>query len=425
MSPLEIFFDPIETPGIMTSKFWINSGSRSDPYKKKGAHQLLASVLTRGCGPYSNFELANLVEGVGANLRCEANEDGLLISLKCMQRDAYTLLPVVGWMIEDSHLSEDQISLEKDLSLQSLRRQKENPFHQAYDGWRKLAYGNGPYGHDPLGLIKDIEKLQRKDLMLISEKINFEKKILSIGGMFPEDLKKDIYELAPFKELSNQTNTSSLRPTSINWQDNNPKMSNNTALYPEETEQVVMMLGQQTIPHAHNDDLTLRLLGVHLGAGMSSYLFKLLRETHGVAYDLGVHHPIREGNAPFLLHASTSEEKATTTLKLLHKTWIKISRDCISEQELELAKAKFNSQILHNSQTASQITERKTHLRVLGLNENHDEANIDKIHSICTKDLQKTAKSHLKEPLLSLCGPEKAIERLSKLWEDLLSSTKD
>ena len=51
-----------------------------------------------------------------------------------------------------------------------------------------------------------------------------------------------------------------------------------------DTEQVVLMLGQATVPHGHPDDLVLRLIQCHLGVGMSSLLFRRLREEHGVAY---------------------------------------------------------------------------------------------------------------------------------------------
>ena len=50
---------------------------------------------------------------------------------------------------------------------------------------------------------------------------------------------------------------------------------------------------------------------------MSSLLFRRLREDHGVAYDVGVHHPARAMASPFVLHASTAIDKAMTTLSEL------------------------------------------------------------------------------------------------------------
>ena len=159
MSPLDLTLDSVKVPGILAAKIWISGGSRKDPVGQKGAHQLLGSVISRGCGPYSNIGLADLVEGCGAGLRCDTYEDGMLISLKCSNSDADQLLPILGWMITDPRLDVDQVNLERELSLQALQRQKENPFQLTFDGWRHLAYGDGPYGHDPLGSIEDISKI--------------------------------------------------------------------------------------------------------------------------------------------------------------------------------------------------------------------------------------------------------------------------
>ena len=117
MSPLDIATDPIKVPGILAAKIWINRGSKDDPYRQKGAHQLLGSVISRGCGPYDNTQLADLVEGCGAGLRCDSYEDGLLISLKCSENDADRLLPVMGWMVTDPHLDSDQILSSSQLHL--------------------------------------------------------------------------------------------------------------------------------------------------------------------------------------------------------------------------------------------------------------------------------------------------------------------
>ncbi len=144
MIALNLALDPINVPGLITSKLWIKSGSREDPINKKGAFQLLSSLLTRGCGPFSNSAIGDLVEGFGAGLRSDVYEDSLLISLKCADYHAEDLLPLLGWMITSPHLELEHFNLEKELTLQALQRQKESSFNIAFDRWRHLADDNGP-----------------------------------------------------------------------------------------------------------------------------------------------------------------------------------------------------------------------------------------------------------------------------------------
>ena len=417
MTPIDLCLDPTSTTGVIAAKLLIKVGSCADPIGKRGAHQLLGSLLSRGCGPHDQIAVANLVEGCGAGLRCDTSEDGLLISLKCSEKDAALLLPLLGWMIKDPHLDPDQISLERELSIQAIQRQKENPFFIAFDAWRYLAYGDGPYGHDPLGIKKELMKITREDLISLAKQLTLEKTVLAISGDITEALKIKLNKITTFGVLVKQRNETNIKITKTTETTKSIYPFSNIILRPESTGQVVMMLGQATIPHGHIDDLALRLLNCHLGSGMSSLLFKRLREENGVAYDVGIHHPARNQAAPFVLHASTSEGKALMSLKLLIEVWWEQSEKELSSDQLSLAKAKFRGQLAHENQTSSQRAERKAQLLALDLAEDFDSRSLNSINSLSAIDLKEAAKRHLQSPLLSLCGPQETIEKLSSHWD--------
>ena len=417
MNPLDLVLDPVTAPGIIAAKLWIKGGSSADPHGQRGVHQLLGSLLTRGCGPYNHLALADLVEGCGAGLRCDTHEDGLLVSLKCADRDADRLLSLLGWMLIDPHLEPNQVTLERDLSLQALQRQREDPFHLAFDGWRNMAYGTGPYGHDPLGLSEDLKQLEREQLLSLVESLTTNSPVLALSGNLPEDLEQSLGTMESFQRWPAQPTQPALKSNSSVAYAENSLNKSNLSLQSEPTTQVVMMLGQPTISHGHEDDLALRLLNCHLGLGMSSLLFRRLREEHGVAYDVGIHHPVREGAAPFVLHASTSEEKARLTLQLLLDSWRELSQQPLSEEDVALARAKFHGQLAHGAQTTGQRAERRAQLRVLGLPANYDQHSLEEIKNLDGISLQKAAQRHLQTPMLSLCGPEASLKNLAKDWQ--------
>ena len=415
---MDIYIDPLVSPGVMSAKMWIRDGSRSDPTDQRGAHQLLGSVLSRGCGPYDPIAIGDLIEGYGAGLHCETYEDGYLITLKCLKNNAYELLPIIGWMINQPHLKDNQINLERELSIQALKRQKENPFYLAFDGWRNIAYGNGPYGHDPLGSIEDLKNINKAKLSRLSKSLLTKKKVLVIAGDLPHDLGKQIYKIEPFNSLVKRP--SAKTPSEIFNKSTIVQNSHISTFISQsiKTAQVAIIMGRPTVPHGHSDSLSLHLLSCYLGSGMSSRLFLELREKHGVAYDVGAHHPIKELDAPFVVHASTSAEKSIHTLELLKKCWRDILEFPISNEALNLAKAKYRSQIAHASQTVGQRAERKAHLLGINLPSNHHEESIRTIDSLTSKELQDAANKYLQKPLLSLCGPNKSIKTLAELWNN-------
>lgn len=411
----DLILDPHTTAGVLAAKLWIRRGSACDPHQQRGAHQLLGSLLSRGCGPYGPMELADLVEGSGAGLRCDTNEDGLLISLKCRDNDAERLLPVIGWMVHQPHLLPDQVELEKELSLQALVRQKEDPFHLAYDGWRTLAYGSRGYGHDPLGVTDDLEKLERDQLVALAKQLDGASSVLAMSGTIPEALLNLLNDHEAFQSqaASSATDNGSQDQAIVSSEDR----PQNLCLRVQNTEQVVMMLGQPSLPHGHADDPALRLLQAHLGQGMSSLLFRRLREEHGVAYDVGVHYPARAEASPFVFHAATSVDKASLTLSLLHESWNELCSTPLTEADLQLARVKVRGQLAHGSQTTGQRAERRAQLRGLGLPDDYDQRSLAVMDALDANAVQDAAQRHLGHPLLSLCGPETSLRALGDQWE--------
>ena len=412
---MKIILEKCNTKNIIAAKLWIKDGSRADPIGQKGIHQILGSTICRGCGPYNNNQLAEIVESSGSILNCDTYEDGLLISLKCIKSDIYTLLPLIGWMVTKPCLELNQIELEKDLTIKALNRQKESSYQQAFDGWRKMIYMNGPYGHDPLGSIYDIEKVKRKHILQLANSLTQREKVLVLSGSFPNDVEKYINNSIAFKGIFNNF-TEIKKQKKINSETIQNKNKINICTRYLNTKQVVILLGKATIPSTHKGDLLLRLISCYLGYGMSSLLFKILREKYGVVYEAGVYHPVREHKTPFILHASTTEEKALLTIKLLKECWDKIIHSEISSDELRLLKTKYKGQIAHSLQSVSQRAERKAHLLGIGLKKDQDKKLQKRLESINSKDIKKAANLHLKKPSLSICSNKVVAEKITKEW---------
>jgi zinc protease len=407
----QLLLEPRATPGVMAAKLLLPHGSARDPEGQRGAHQLLAALLTRGCGPYNHEQLAELIEGRGAGLRSEAHEDGLLISLRCASEDALELLPSLAWMVTAPHLEPDQLELERQLAVQGLLRQREDPVQIAFDGWRNLTFGQGGYGHDPLGVEADLIRLERSALEPLATDLQRQPAVLALCGQWPEPLTQQLGSLPGFMAWpAAHADPGLLKDTAAERSEGRWHESVMA------TEQVVVMLGQATIPHGHPDDLALRLLACHLGAGMSGLLFQRLREEHGVAYETGVHHPVRAGAAPFLLHASTSAERADLTLRLLMQIWGELREELLDEADLALARAKFTGQIAHAGQTCSQRAERNVQLCGLGLPQDFDHRCLDSLDSVDANAIRQVADRWLRWPSLSLCGPRQSLETLKQHW---------
>ena len=400
-------------PEIVSAKLWIRGGSSSDPRGQRGSHQLLAGLLSRGCGDHSGEALADQVEGLGAGLRCEASEDGLLISLKCAAADANQLLPLLLTLVQKPWLLNDQIDLERQLNLQALQRHREDPFQLAHDRLRQQLYGDGPYGHDPLGVEAELAAISRDGLSQQATQLGHQGAVLVLAGQPPANLEELLTRdsgpggwptQAP---LANPT----WAPTS-----QHAGGAQRLASSDEDTEQLVLMLGAATVPLGHRQGLALRLLHCHLGVGMSSRLFVTMREEHGLAYDVGVHHPARLGAAPFVFHLSSSAERAFEATSELLNEWQRLLEQPLTGDELALARAKFRGQEAMGRQTGSQVADRLALVLGHGLPADFTDRCLGELDGLGPADLLAAARELLARPNLSLCGPAQALAAAEKAW---------
>lgn len=410
--PLTLLHRP--GPAILSARLVIPGGSALDPQGCRGAHQLLAGLMSRGCGELDAEALADLVEGAGAGLRCEAGEDSLLLGLKCAAEDSGALLPLLLEMIRRPRLEPDQLELERQLNLQSLQRQREDPFQLAHDQLRRQLYGDGPYGHDPLGVEEELAALGATDLWPLVSELGRQGAALVLCGQLPDDPRAVLEPvLAPHGWLTGL-------PVPLSGHVPAPgdmSPAGTLAAIEQDTEQLVLLLGCATLPLGHPDTTALQLLQTHLGAGMSSRLFVTLREQRGLAYDVGVHLPARRAAAPFVLHLSTSADRAEEACRCLLDEWQRLLQEPLSGAELSLALAKHRGQDAMARQTCSQIAERQALLLGHGLPVDHFERCLERAAALDPVVLREVARRWLRRPSLSLVGPPEAVSAAVSAWQ--------
>ncbi len=394
--------------GLVAARLWIRGGSSLDPVGQRGAMQLLAGTMTRGAGDLDADGLAELVEGCGAALRAEASEDCLVLSLKCASEDSGSLVPLLLTMATAPTLASAQVELERELNLQNLQRQQEDPFQLAHDRLRHQLYGAGPYGHDPLGDPDDLQQLDARALQPLVEQLGALGAVLVLCG----DL--DPSPLARLEEELGQRPWRSGPPQALAGA--TPIPGERLAVQEQPTEQLVLMLGAATVPLGHADALPLRLLQAHLGVGMSSRLFQVLREERGLAYDVGVHMPARCGATPFVWHLSTSADRAEEASRCLQDEWQRLLNEPLSQDDLNLARAKFRGQDAMGRQTCGQVADRQALLLGCCLGEDHVQRSLERAEQLQPSDLLAAAQRWLAEPHLSLCGPAGALQAASAAW---------
>jgi predicted Zn-dependent peptidase len=104
------------------------------------------------------------------------------------------------------------------------------------------------------------------------------------------------------------------------------------------TEQVHFCIGTRGFSHLDPEKFTLALIDATLGGGMSSRLFQEIRESRGLAYDIGSYSASYREGGMFTVYGGTSPENVDEVLDLVQKEFSSIRKQNITSEELTRAK---------------------------------------------------------------------------------------
>ena len=380
---------------------WINGGSDMDGEGGKGINQILCSLLNRGCKGFENLELSEFIDSHGAELNHEISEDGMLISLKSLNEHFDKLFPLIDLIINKPLLSETQFQNVKRTTINSIRKDKENPFNIAFEKWRKLVYEKHPYAFNCIGYEQDILKINHNDILYEYEKFKSRNKYLISNNLNINDQSLDSSNQNISKEFFDYPNLNK---------------KNTFVSTHQKSNQIILMIGNQTCSQLSYEYIPLKILESHLSYGMSSILFKLFREKNGLTYEVGTFNPIRKQNSPFLIYLSVSNKDALLTFQILLELWHKLLSSLLTDNEIDLAKEKLRSSFLISNQSLEEILQRRIQLMGYGLDPNFDMYFLKKIQEINSKDILKITKKYFSKPFLSILGDKNICNDIENIW---------
>ncbi len=387
-----------------TASIWIKGGSDVDSVGKKGINKILSSLLTRGCEGFNNFTLSEYIESYGAELNQEVFEDGISISIKSLNEHFSKLFPLLDLIINKPTLLEIEFQKVKKSSINFIKKDKENPFNICFENWKRIVYSNHPYAFNANGSANDVSLITYEDVLIEYKNFKSRDKYLISNNLEINGVCTETLEKKPLEEKSRSINHNLSPNNRFDFNNNN-------------SNQTIIMMGDQTCSRKSSEYLPLKVLESYLSYGMSAALFKLFREKHGITYDLGVYYPIRSGNAPFLIYLSVSNKQALFAFELLSTLWKNLLLFPLTDAEIFLAKEKLKGSFLLGNQSLDEILQRKIQLISYGISPISEIDLSSKIEGISSLDILKLTNKYFSKPFLSISGNEKICLEISNNWK--------
>lgn len=244
---------------------------------KPGLAELVAEMLTKGAGKMTAFDIANKLDGVGAELNISANPDHFVISGSCIVKHIPILLDVLSQIIANPTFPKDEFDKLKQRVISAIKSEKSRALTVASGLSKKVLYGEKhPYGMKKTE--ESIEKISLDDVKIFFNKFfKPDHATLVITG----DVKEK--EILPyFEKTFANWKKGKLPPLSLP-----PTKPEPLGVYFVErpaSVQSSIILATPTVEITHPDYDVLDVAASIMGSGFAGRLFRTLRETYSYTY---------------------------------------------------------------------------------------------------------------------------------------------
>ncbi len=316
-----------ETPRMaLTINFSINNEE-----KLAGTYSLMTRLLLQGTKTYNNEELAKILDENGIELIADMKQDYLRFRLLCLNEDFPKALELLEDIIKNSTFVE--FDKERTKMNGELVAELDSARLKVSDAFVKTIYEDHYYGHTYTNILSSLDKISKDDVINSYKNIlSNGKKVIAVVGSIEENEVVNALE-NHFGDLPNNEKGERDYTAPIL---NTPKR---TEVIKEDAQQAQILKGWIIPTYKEEDYPVMLVINTILGAsGLSSRLFRELREKKGLAYTVRTSCEVKALAAIFSIYIATEPSNIETCLNGFTEEVDKLKKELVSEEELQNAK---------------------------------------------------------------------------------------
>jgi len=369
--------------GIVSGVILVKGGLYGED--KKGVTSLLFTLLLKGTKSYPDASSLSLpFEKYGGYIYSSSGDDFSEIGFSTKLEGLEEALDVIKEVLTIPLLREEDLRKEKKNQIMALRSKLERGMSYAYEELRELTYKGTPYETSPLGKEEDIKAITTEDLRKrLTELVRGENVVVALVGDFNAE---EVFPL--IEEAFSRIPEGSFKINEVQ----KPIEKDEVKRVKREGTQATILCAFNAPPRLTKEYFAFKVFNSLLGEGMTSRLFRRLREEKGYAYATYSFYPTRLSAPRLFAYVGTSPEKKEEALRDLLLT---VKDGNVTEQEVELAKKKLVGDFLLDHQTRLRQAWYLAFFEVMGFGWEMDSLYTENIKKVSKEDVEKVIEKYI------------------------------
>ncbi|MDD2335534.1 MAG: pitrilysin family protein [Geobacteraceae bacterium] len=393
---------------LVSIQAYVGTGSVYEPADKTGLASLTGVVLRGGGTSLTSPEaLDDELEFMASSIESGIGNDVGSVSMNCLKKNLDRTLDLFAQVLTVPAFREDRVLQGKNLTIEAIRRQNDDPKEVADRELLKAIYRDHPLGRYPT--IHSVSSLNRDDLVAFHRRYFHPNNIiLAVSGDFD---RKEILE--------------KLKKAFAGWKrgevslplvpEPSPNGKPEVLFVKKDIDQTVIRMGHLGIDKNNPDLYAINVMNTILGGnGFSSRLMSVVRAKEGLAYN--VDSSFRAGSRFPGTFTAESETKSASTAKaigLMEGIIADMTRKSVSDDEISLARESIVNSFIFAFTSSASVVAQQARLEYYGYPKGYLENYRKNIAKVTKRDVLRVARKYLLpgKMILVVVGDEKKFDK--------------
>lgn len=381
----------------------VGTGAAFETDEEDGISHFIEHMQFKGTDKFTAFELSDAFDALGAQVNAFTGKDMTCYYAKSTSDHAAEAFALLSELFLNSTFPEEEMKREKGVVIEEINMDEDSPEDLCLDLLARAAYGNVGYGRNILGPAKNVEAFTRKQLFDY-KKARYcpENVVVSFAGNIEVSLAEELAEKF-FGDMECGA-----------YEERKPLVlrKNENLFRKKPIEQAHFAFAFPTVPRDNPQTYATQVMNTVLGGGMSSRLFKKVREELGLAYSVYSYTSHYNETGILTVYAGVNPQKAGSAAEAVLAVLREFGKGGVSEEEFLRGREQMkSSNIFSQENTSSQMLLYGKQL--LYKNEVYDfEKRMNEISAITKEDVEAAIESNFdfsKIAVASVGNLEKAI----------------
>ena len=310
---------------------WVGVGGRYEDKKLSGISHFIEHLLFKGTESRSARDISQAIEGRGGYFNAFTQEESTCYYARISAEHTWCTFDILSDMYLHPRFASEDIEKERGVIIEEIMMYRDQPQHRVQEMLGESLWTNHPLGRPLIGTVENIQRVSRDEILgfknkkyvpantvvVFAGKVDHEECVQRLTGILSGVRKS---AKPAYKKVDGACGQEGV------------------AVGSKDIEQTHIAMGVRLFGRHDARKYALKMLSIVLGENMSSRLFQIVREKHGLAYSIHSSVELYDETGVLSISAGVDRKRSDKAFDLIVRELKQLKARKVGPSELRRAK---------------------------------------------------------------------------------------